>query len=179
MSDPFIGEIRPMPYLFAPQFFTFCDGQLMPISQNQALYAVIGPQFGGDGRTTMGIPNLKGRAPIGAGTGPGLSPHFIGQFSGSASVALTEQQLPSHDHTAHAAFAPSVDNAPNNQSYLGITLSAETGPIKGYAAPDANTVQMSPSALASAGGGQPHENRQPFLGLNFCMALEGLFPSRN
>ena len=180
MSQPFIGEIQILPYTFAPEYWAWCNGQTVPISQNQALYAVIGITFGGNGRTNMGLPNLRGRAPVGWGQAPGLSYYAMGQLSGYPQVTLVESNLPSHDHTAKAAMVTGVDNQPTSDTFLGITVSGSLGAgIRGYHAPDAAAVQMADQALAPAGKSIAHENRQPFLGLHFCIALEGLFPSRN
>ena len=171
MSEPFIAEIRAVPYQFAPRGWAFCDGQLVPISQNTALFSLIGTTYGGDGRTTTALPNLQGRFPMHPGRGPGLTLRRLGEKGGSDSVTLTESQIPSHNHglIAVANDANSVD--PSNRAYA---VSA----TRVYQAPG-TVVDMAANSISNSGGGQSHNNLQPYLVLNFIIALQGLYPSRS
>jgi microcystin-dependent protein len=166
MSDPFIAEVRIVPFNFAPRSWAFCNGQLLPISQNTALFALIGTFYGGDGKTTFALPNLQGRTPIGAGQGPGLSDYSIGESGGAATVTLVPSELPVHTHTVQAATDPASGGSPGNTDVLA------GGVLYGTAQ---NLVPMDPIGAPA----QPHNNRQPFLTLNFCICLQGIFPSRN
>ncbi len=171
MADPFIGEIRIFAGNFAPRDFALCNGQTIPISQNSALFAIIGNQYGGDGRTEFAVPNLQDRVPMHAGQGPGLSNRRIGQSGGSNSETLTPAQVPDHGH-ALRSLGPPTQADPNASVGLGETNL--------YATPGA-VVDLAPGLVEPAGAAgtpQPHENRQPFLVLNFVIALAGLFPSR-
>lgn len=174
MSEPFIGEIRIFPYNFAPRNWAFCDGQLLSIAQNTALFALLGTTYGGDGRTTFGLPNLQGRAAVHAGRGPGLSDRRLGATGGSPTVQLTQQQLPSHQHTAQCSSQ--VGDAANPQNKVIAAMPRGRPGAYSTTAPD---VAMNPQALALSGGGQSHNNLPPYLVLNFCIALFGLFPPRN
>ncbi len=169
MSEPFIAEIRIFAGNFAPRGWAFCDGQLLPISQNTALFSLIGTTYGGDGRTTTALPNLQGRAPMHPGRGPGLTSRRLGEKVGAETVTLSEAQIPSHSHTMRAA-----DTSPTQNSPAG----AVTGVAKIYGN-SANLVDLEGGTLATTGGGQAHTNLQPFLTLNFIIALVGLYPSRS
>jgi microcystin-dependent protein len=171
-SEPFIGQIQYFPYNFAPRSWAFCNGQLLPISQNTALFALIGTFYGGDGRTTVGLPDMRGRAPIHPGQGPGLSRYAIGQKGGVETVTLTSNQVPSHSHTLFG-----TNNLGDQASPAGGAL-ARDGRDQTYRneAPDTDLVADS---IATSGGGQPHNNMPPYLALNCNIALTGLFPSRN
>ncbi len=171
MSEPFIAEVRIFSGNFAPRNWAFCNGQLLPINQNQALFSLLGTTYGGDGQTTFALPNLQGRMPMHAGQGPGLSNRQLGEVGGTASVTLTAAQMPQHSHVLRAAAAADT-GAPGSAVALAAPASAKI-----YAAAS-NLVTMG-AALGNAGSGQPHENRQPFLGVNFIIALFGIFPSRN
>lgn len=169
MSEPFIAEVRIFAGNFAPRGWAFCDGQLLPIAQNTALFSLIGTIYGGDGRTTTALPNLQGRAPMHPGRGPGLTSRRLGEIVGVDSVTLVENQLPSHSHTLNAF--PTVNaNAPSAAVGIG------AAPI--YTS-DSNVVNMAGGTLEESGGNQPHNNMQPFLGMYFIIALQGLFPSRS
>ncbi|MGH3711972.1 MAG: phage tail protein [Micromonosporaceae bacterium] len=171
MSDPFVAEIFMMGCNFAPRGFAFCNGQVLPISQNTALFALLGTQYGGDGKTTFALPNLQGRAPMHQGQGPGLTLRGVGENGGSSAVTLTESELPAHDHAALARTGAGlpVQNSPENKNWAA---TAE----RPYGTP--STVAMSPQAIATTGGGVPHNNLSPYLALNFVIALQGVFPSR-
>lgn len=171
MSEPFIAEVRIFGFNFAPRGWAFCNGQLLPISQNTALFSLLGTNYGGNGTTNFALPNLQGRTPISPGQGPGLSNRTLGEQAGSESVTLTAAQIPSHTHQLNAT-TPATTGTPGN----AVTLAATAGARVYRAA--TNLVAMS-APLSSGGGGQPHENRQPYLGLNFVIALQGVFPSRN
>jgi microcystin-dependent protein len=170
--DPFVAEIRIFPFSFAPTGWAFCDGQLLPISQNTALFSLLGTTYGGDGKSTFALPDMQGNAPMHPGQGPGLSLHDLGERGGAESVTLLQQELPAHGHTLRADLLDQADtNVPGPQAALaqsaGGTLYQTTG----------NT-QLDISAMGPTGGGQPHNNLQPYLTLNFCIALQGVFPPR-
>lgn len=175
MSEPFIAEIRIWALNFAPRGWAFCHGQLLPISQNTALFSLIGTIYGGDGRTTTALPNLQGRAAMHPGRGPGLTPRSVGQTGGAPAVTLTEAQMPSHDHLGvnpgRRADSESADTADPVGKHLATTSGTSTRLYR-------DSTDLSPTG-ATAGGGQSHENRQPYLGLNYTIALQGLYPSRS
>lgn len=170
MSEPFIAEIRIFAGNFAPRGWAFCNGQLLPVSQNTALFSLIGTTYGGDGRTTTALPNLQGRAPMHPGRGPGLTARRLGQRGGSETVTLTEAQMPSHTHTLNGSRELGDNLNPGNH-YLA----------RGTAMylPPQNLGAMAPQSLPNAGGSQAHNNLQPFLVMNFIIALVGLYPSRS
>ncbi|MDA8018204.1 MAG: tail fiber protein [Thermoanaerobaculia bacterium] len=175
MSEPFIAEIRIFAGNFAPRSWAFCDGQLLPISNNTALFSLIGTTYGGDGRTTTALPNLQGRAPMHPGRGPGLTARRLGEKVGVETVTLVEAQIPSHSHTARAATSVAPTGTPSNTTAL-----ARSGGGQGYQTnTSANLVDLASETLATTGGGQAHDNIQPYLTLNFIIALQGLFPSRS
>lgn len=174
MADPFVAEIRIFPFNFAPTGWALCNGQLLPISQNTALFSLVGTFYGGDGRSTFALPDLQGRAPMHQGQGPGLSERFIGEASGSDSVTLLESEIPAHSHNVMALSVPLGGSAsPAGNSY--------NRPASGnlYANTNSNVVQSAPEAIAPAGGDLPHNNLMPYLTLNFCIAMQGVFPPRS
>jgi microcystin-dependent protein len=172
MSEPFVGEIRMFAGNFAPVGWAFCDGQLMAISENDALFALLGTTYGGDGQVTFGLPDLRGRIPIHAGAGPGLSPHQLGAMGGAEQVTLTTNQLASHTHTMRASSQNSTQTSGQN-SVLGQPTSID---IYRVTAPDTN---LAGGAISFVGGSQSHQNEQPFLCVHFIIALFGIFPSQN
>ena len=175
MSEPFTAEIRIFAGNFAPRGWAFCDGQLLPISQNTALFSLIGTTYGGDGRTTTALPNLQGRAPMHPGRGPGLTARRLGQKFGIEDVALSEAQIPSHTHQLRAATSGAPVDTPSSQTVLGRSADGSF-----YQSDSANNlVDLASSAVSVTGGGQSHTNLQPFLTLNFIIALVGLYPSRS
>ena len=171
MADPFVAEIRIVPFNFAPRGWAFCDGQILPISQNTALFALLGTTYGGDGRTTFALPNLRGRSAMNRGQGPGLSQRVMGESGGSATTSLQTTQIPAHTHTLSASATASSGTPGANVALAG-TASAQV-----YRSPTA-LVGMADAALAPAGGGQPHNNRQPYLAVYHVIALQGVFPPR-
>ena len=181
MSEPFVGEIRCFGFNFAPVGWAQCNGQLLPISQNTALFAILGTTYGGNGQTTFALPNLQGQIPMHWGNGPGGFNTTIGEVQGQSSVTLTVSQTPQHMHGIAAgdvaAGATGENTAvPNNNSFL----SNSVPPNRVYnTTPPSVTAAFSPKAISATGGSQPHENMQPYLVLNFCIALEGIFPSQN
>ena len=172
MADPFVAEIRIFPFNFAPTGWAWCNGQLMPISQNTALFALLGTTYGGDGRSTFALPNLQGRAPMHPGHGPGLSLHDLGETGGSETVTLTESELPAHSHALRASPDDGDLTAPAPDRSLA-------RPGGGFAYHSAAAVALGAQALTLAGGSQPHNNMQPYLTLYFCIALQGVFPPRS
>jgi microcystin-dependent protein len=174
MSDPFIGEIKIFAGSFAPRGWAFCNGQLLQIAQHTALFSIVGTTYGGDGRTTFGLPNLQGRAPMHAGRGPGLTPRRLGQTGGAATVTLTMQQLPNHTHALRASLNPAEAPGPN-----GNALARSVGLAAYQTDTTNNLVEMADASLPSMGGGQAHDNMQPFLTMHFIIALTGIFPSRS
>lgn len=174
MTEPFLAEIRIFPFNFAPHGWAFCDGQLLPLSQNTALFSLLGTTYGGDGRTTFALPSLQGRAPMHPGQGPGLSPHGLGETGGTESVSLLPSEMPSHAHGWNASNQDATAQGPAGQLTAG-----GVGGIALYNTPaPASMTTLSPNAVGSVGGGQPHNNLQPYLILNFCIALQGIFPPR-
>lgn len=175
MADAYIGEIRVFAGNFAPKGWALCNGQLMSIAQYTALFSILGVQYGGDGKTTFALPNLMGRAPMGQGTGQGLTPRAMGSTVGNATVTLSTQEIPAHTHTPMAISLPQNSNDPTDH-YWAEAPKSKAGQKKLYT-PTPNT-QMAPDALGIAGGSQPHNNMQPYLAMNYIICLNGEFPSR-
>jgi microcystin-dependent protein len=173
MADPFVAEIRIFPFNFAPKGWAWCDGQLMPLSQNTALFSLLGTTYGGDGKSTFALPDLQGRAPMHPGQGPGLSLHDLGETGGSETVTLLESEIPAH---THALMGIAV--AGNRTSPVNNTIARVAGATPYLPPAGAPLVSMAPEALAPAGGDQPHNNLQPYLTFYFCIALQGVFPPR-
>jgi microcystin-dependent protein len=173
MADPFVAEIRIFPFNFPPKGWAWCDGQLLPLSQNTALFSLLGTTYGGNGKSNFALPDLQGRAPMHPGQGPGLSLHDLGETGGSETVTLLESEIPAHSHAMRLHDADLGElNAPAATRSLAKSANATI-----YTAA-ANLVSMSPSALAPAGGDQPHNNLQPYLTFYFNIALQGVFPPR-
>ena len=169
MSEPFLGMIAIYPYNFAPRGWAMCNGQILPIAQNTALFSLLGTTFGGNGQTTFALPDLRGRAPLSQGQGPGLSSYDLGQVGGVESQTLTINQMPAHNHQVHASDGDATSNKPDG-GYLA------QGNQYTNVAPN---VLMGPAMIGNTGGSQPFSLLQPYLVLTFCIALEGIFPSRN
>jgi microcystin-dependent protein len=174
MSEPFIAEIIMFGGNFAPRGWAFCDGQLLAISQNTALFSLLGTTYGGDGRTTFGLPDLRGRVPIHPGTGPGLSTYRLGQKGGTETVQLNVNEIPSHTHTARGTSSRATDQDPAGN----VWAKEAVGATAVYASGNADT-SLHTSAIANTGGSQGHTNIQPYNCVNFIIALVGLYPSRN
>ena len=176
MSNPFLAEIRIFPFGFAPVGWAQCNGQLMPISQNTALFALLGTTFGGDGKSNFALPNLQGRAPLTPGQGPGLSLYDLGESIGSQTVTLLSTQVPAHAHSLQASPLPATLNKPSTTE----SLARSSPDIYKTPAGAATPQPLAAGAIGSAPGGNlPHNNMQPFLTLNFCIALQGIFPSQS
>ncbi len=175
MSEPFLAEIRIFAGNFAPRGWAFCNGQLLPIAQNTALFSLIGTTYGGDGRTTTALPNLKGRAPMHPGRGPGLTARRLGQKGGTETITLTEAQMANHTHTLRAAVNPALVRIPSDT----VSLARSRGTTAYQQDAANNLVDMAPQSLPNAGGSLAHNNLQPFLTMNFIIALVGLYPSRS
>lgn len=174
MADPFVAEIRLFPFNFAPRGWAFCNGQLLPISQNTALFSLLGTTYGGNGSTNFALPDLQGRAAMSPGQGPGLSPRDLGESGGAQTVALLQAEIPNHSHTLSSLPAPADTSSPAGGSLARVIGSTP------YAEPvGAPLAEMAPQALQPAGGSQPHNNMQPYAVVNFCIALQGIFPPRN
>jgi len=172
MTEPFLGEIKMVGFNFAPRGYALCNGQILSISQNTALFSLLGTTYGGNGQTTFALPDLRGRVPIHQGQGPGLSNYTMGQQSGVETVTLSTTQIPPHGHTVNASTTADSKNPAGN-------VPAVTGAGSSYAAAPTPGVVMNASMVTGGGGGQPHDNRQPSLCINVVIALEGIFPSRN
>jgi microcystin-dependent protein len=172
-QTPFLGQIMWTPYNFAPQGWAFCNGQLLSIVQNTALFSLIGTTYGGDGRTTFGLPDLRGRTPIASGQGPGLSNYNVGDHGGVEGVALTIGQMAQHTHSANCSTARGNSATPTGSTIWAVSSGGDH--IYSTGTPNAT---LGNAAIGAVGGGQPHENRPPFLTLNYCIALVGIFPSR-
>src|SRR5438309_7341183 len=174
MSNPFLAEIRIFTGNFAPKGWALCDGQLMPISQNTALFSLLGTTYGGDGKSNFALPNLQGCAPMQAGQGPGLSLRDLGETGGEQTVTLLQTEMPAHSHGVQAAATGGGVSSPASNDWS----SGLKGHAPAYAASGANNVQMNPFGTSIAGGNLPHNNMPPFLGLTFIIALPGVFPPR-
>lgn len=172
MADPFVAEIRIFPFTFSPQGWARCDGQLLPLSQNTALFSLLGTTYGGNGSSNFALPDLQGRAPMHPGQGPGLSLHDLGEQGGTETVTLLESEIPVHSHALRAYDAdPADSNVPAPTASLGQSSG-------GRLYQDTADTTLDPAALASSGGSQPHNNMQPYLTLHFNIALQGVFPPR-
>ncbi|HEX8584980.1 MAG TPA: tail fiber protein [Allosphingosinicella sp.] len=174
MADPFVAEIRMFAFNFAPKGWAWCNGQLMPISQNTALFSLLGTTYGGDGKSTFALPDLQGSAPMHPGQGPGLSLHDLGEIGGSQTVTLLESEIPAHTHTLQSAVVPGNRTTPVGNSITRVTGASPYLPPAG-----APLSAAAFQALAPAGGGQPHNNMMPYLTCYFNIALQGVFPPRS
>jgi microcystin-dependent protein len=174
MSEPFVAQIQIFGFNFAPQGWALCAGQLLPISQNTALFSLIGTFYGGDGRSNFALPNLQGRVPISQGQGPGLTSRGVGEAAGKEFVTLLANQTPGHTHPAYCSNDVGTSYDPAGQVW-----SQDAGGNQEYGSGAVAGHQMSPSAIQPAGGGQPHNNLQPYVVLNYCIALQGVFPARS
>ncbi|MDB5694142.1 MAG: phage tail protein [Alphaproteobacteria bacterium] len=173
MADPFVAEIRIVPFNFAPKGWAFCDGQLLPLSQNTALFSLLGTTYGGDGKTTFALPNLQGRTAMHPGQGGGLSQRFLGEEAGEESVTLLESEIPAHTHSLNAIAALSTTSTPTSQTALSRSLNGNA-----YADTAGGVVAMGFQALPPAGGSLPHNNMMPYLMLSYVIAMQGVFPPR-
>ena len=174
MSEPFLGQICSFGFNFAPRGWSLCNGQLISIAQNTALFSLLGTTYGGNGTVTFGLPDLRGRTALGQGNGPGLTPRVIGEMSGEENVTLITTQMPAHNHLVNAN---STDSNPQAVKTPANNLPGydDAGPLY---APTANATML-PTMIQPAGGSQPHDNMQPYLVINYCIAMQGIFPSRN
>ena len=171
MADPFVAEIRIFPFNFAPKGWAFCDGQLLPLSQNTALFSLLGTFYGGDGKSTFALPDFDGSAAMHQGQGAGLSDRFLGETGGEQSVTLLQTEMPLHDHFVTASNQIGTDRTPGGEDLArskGMNLYGPSG----------TAVLMDPQATSPAGGSLPHNNMSPYLTLTFCIALQGIFPPR-
>jgi microcystin-dependent protein len=174
MADPFVAEIRIFPFNFPPRGWAWCDGQLLPLSQNTALFSLLGTTYGGDGKSNFALPDLQGRAAMHPGQGPGLSLHDLGETGGSETVTLLESEIPSHTHDMRVSASSALTSAPAGNALAR----ARRNGAQFQTNVSANLVQLAPEALAPAGGDQPHNNMQPYLTFYFCIAMQGVFPPR-
>jgi microcystin-dependent protein len=173
VADPFVAEIRIFPFNFAPKGWAFCAGQLLPLSQNTALFSLLGTTYGGDGKSNFALPNMQGNASMHPGQGPGLSLHDLGETGGSETVTLLESEIPSHPHNLMATAVTGTQSLPTSNS-----ISRVSGATPYLAPAGAPLVSFSGQAVTPTGGDQPHNNMQPYLTLNYCIALQGVFPAR-
>ncbi|MBS1913478.1 MAG: phage tail protein [Bacteroidetes bacterium] len=174
MAEPFIGQIIQAGFNFAPIGYATCDGQLLSIAQNTALFSLLGTTFGGDGRVTFGLPDLRGRVPIHQGQGPGLTNRTMGEASGEETHTLINSEMPMHNHLFSVTNVSGALGQPNG-NFLGASSSNQVA----FYRPTSDGSALNPQSIGLAGGNQPHNNMQPYLVINFCIALEGIFPSRN
>lgn len=172
MSSPFVSEIRMVGFNFPPRGWAYCNGQILPISQNTALFSLLGTMYGGDGKSTFALPDLQGSAPMYFGQGPGLSQYFQGEIDGASTVTLLTSEMPAHTHNVQVVADLATNSGLPGSSNIGIAN------ITTYN-PGSVSVQMSPLSVSPAGSSQPHNNMQPYLTLNFIIALQGIFPARN
>jgi microcystin-dependent protein len=182
MSNPFISMIEAFGFNFAPRGWALCAGQTLPINQNQALFALLGTTFGGNGQTTFNLPDLRGRLALGFGQGVGLSPYNLGVVGGQETHQLVTTEVPAHAHTLNSTNNGQANgtNVPSSTVLMGSGYGIEANnPVENIYSNTAPTVAMAAGAIGPAGGGVPHENRMPFLAINYCIALQGIFPPRN
>jgi microcystin-dependent protein len=172
MSEPFLAEIRIVGFNFAPRGWAFCDGQILPINQNQSLYSLLGTTYGGDGRTTFALPDLRGRVPIHVGRSNGGDIHSLGQKSGEETHTLNANEMPQHTHGVQATDTVGAQTDTPDDNLIASSSQTAYGALS-------SPVAMAPGSVTNTGGSQAHDNMQPYLALNFCIALQGLFPSRN
>jgi microcystin-dependent protein len=172
MADPFVAEIRIFPFNFAPRGWAWCDGQLLPLSQNTALFSLLGTTYGGNGESNFALPDLQGRAPMHPGQGPGLSLHDLGETGGSDTVTLLESEMPAHAHAMRSNNSTADSGVPIDSSIARTTFNSY------QSITNANLTNMAGQALAPAGADQPHNNLQPYLTFYFAIALQGVFPPR-
>lgn len=172
--ESYIGEISLYAFNFAPKGEALCQGQILSIAQNTALFSLLGTYYGGNGQTTFGLPNLMGRVAVGMGSGPGLTPRTIGEMGGSETVSLTVAEMPMHNHFINASGDSGLDTPINN--FIGAVTNSERETFNGFSGSPSG--QMNPNAIGVAGGSQPHNNMQPFLVLNYSISLQGIYPSR-
>jgi microcystin-dependent protein len=179
MSSPFVAEIRIFPFNFAPKGWAFCNGQLLPLSQNTALFSLLGTTYGGDGKSTFGLPNMQGNAPMFYGQGPGLSRYFQGESGGSGTVTLLQTELPAHSHSVSATTAAGTVPDPNGNLFADgdWSFQGSSGKLQYYST-QAPAAQMNANMIGPAGLSFPHNNLMPYLTLNFCIALQGIYPAR-
>jgi microcystin-dependent protein len=177
MSSPFVAEIRMFAINFAPKGWAACDGQLLPIAQNTALFSLLGTTYGGDGKSTFALPDLNGRTPLHPGQGPGLSLRYLGEQGGAASVTLSTSEIPLHAHQLHAVTVAAAQVTPGASSGFAKNAAGQVNHVYSQSVGGAQLMAASP--LAQSGGNQPHNNRQPYLGVLFCIALQGVFPPRS
>ena len=178
MSDPFVAEIRIFPFNFAPKGWANCNGQILPISQNTALFSLLGTTYGGDGKSNFALPNLQGNAPMHPGQGPGLSLHSLGETGGSETVSLLQTEMPAHTHTINCVDGGRIGGqtgAPNN----AILVKTGGTPANAYTSGATQNQTMAQNMVSLAGGNLPHNNMMPYLTLNFCIAIQGIYPTRN
>lgn len=173
MSEPFLAEVRIMGFNFAPRGWAFCDGQILPINQNQSLYSLLGTTYGGDGRTSFALPDLRGRAPMHTGSSNGGADHREGQKSGEETHTLAANEMPNHDHVLRASSADA------NIVQVSGNILARTAAADTYRDSSTARTPVGTGTVANVGGGQAHDNMMPWIAVNFCIALQGLFPSRN
>jgi microcystin-dependent protein len=179
MADPYLGQIQPFGFNFAPRGWAQCNGQLLPINQNTALFSLLGTIYGGDGRTTFALPDLRGRAALHMGTGPGLSPATIGEKAGNETETLNQNQMPSHTHAATAKASSSVGNTNVAENSVWSKDAGNQWAAYNNSVMADKTMKDGVIQNANAGGGQAHNNMQPYLVVNWCIAIAGTFPSRN
>jgi len=173
MAEPFLSELRLFSFGFAPKGWALCNGQLLPINQNQALFSLLGTTYGGDGRVNFALPDLRGRTPIHFGA------HTLGEKAGSEAVTLSQQEMPQHLHFLMGSTANATTPLPSGNVLARGTTAVGGNPINYYTSNVSNVVAMSPASVSTVGGSQPHQNMMPHLVLNYCIALQGIFPSRN
>ncbi|HEX8191835.1 MAG TPA: tail fiber protein [Allosphingosinicella sp.] len=174
MAEPFLSEIRMMSFNFAPKGWAQCNGQFLPINQNQALFSLLGTTYGGDGRTTFALPDLRGRVPIHEGSG-----HTLGEKAGTESVTISQAQMPQHIHFLQGSSANATTPLPTGGVLARGTTAVGGNPINYYTSNVSNVVTMNPASVTNVGGSQPHNNMMPYLTICFCIALQGIFPSPN
>ncbi|GAB4030116.1 phage tail protein [Spirosoma jeollabukense] len=181
MNEPFLGMIALFGFGFPPRDWAVCDGSILPIAQNTALFSLLGTTYGGNGQTTFALPDLRSRVPLGQGQGPGLSPYQMGQVGGTESVTLTTGQMPMHTHTLTGTNAGAATSVPNGNVLAASNGALEDGTtvsVNAYATSGTDAT-LNPSSIGVAGGSQPVQIQTPYLAMNYCIALKGIFPSRS